>query len=124
MKNKDLIKYTIIISIFAAIFIFFPYQNYAVISFFRIVFWSIFILFMPGYFLTLSFFGKKEIDYLERFALSFALSISFVPLISLYLNLIWIKINELTVFLITLFVIISNIIYIFYFKDKKLWKVN
>ncbi|MEI6775120.1 MAG: DUF1616 domain-containing protein [bacterium] len=38
--------------------------------------------------MTLSFFGKKEIDRLERFALSFALSISVVPLLTFYINLL------------------------------------
>ena len=32
------------------------------------------------------YFKKKEIDLLERFALSFALSISVIPLISFYFN--------------------------------------
>lgn len=121
MKNKNLIIYTSVITILTAITLFFPYQDYSVVKLLRIIFWSIFILFLPGYILTLTFFEEKEIDFLERFALSFALSISVVPLLSFYFNLIWVKINEISVFLITLLVIVSCIVYLTFFKDKKVW---
>ena len=117
-KNRELIIYTVIIIIITAIVIFIPYQYYTTIQVLRIIFGTIFILFLPGYFLTLSFFNKKEIDLLERFALSFALSISVIPLISFYLNLVWVKINELSIFLICTVIIALNIIYISYFKGK------
>lgn len=121
MKNKNLIIYTSVITLITAITLFIPYQDLSIIKLLRIVFGSIFILFLPGYILTMTFFDEKEIDFLERFALSFALSISVVPLLSFYFNLIWIRINEVSVFLITLFVIVINLVYITFFKDKKLW---
>jgi uncharacterized membrane protein len=58
---------------------------------------------------------------LESFALSFALSISVVPLLSFYFNLAWVKINEISVFLITFLVIVINLVYITFFKHKKVW---
>jgi uncharacterized membrane protein len=119
MKNKNLINYTIIIAWITAITLFLPNQENIIIQTLRLIFWSIFILFIPWYFLTLSFFDEKEIDFLERFALSFALSISVVPLLSFYLNLVWVKINELSVFLIVTWIILLNIIYL---KFKKQWK--
>ena len=121
-QNKYLIISTFIIALITAVIIFFFDKNNSIVSIFRIIFGSIFILFLPGYYLTLSFFDKKEIDFLERFALSFALSISVVPLLSFYLNLIWVKITELSVYLIVLFIIILNIIYITFFKKEK-WKI-
>lgn len=121
MKNKNIIIATILIAIVTAITLFLPNQENIVVQTLRIIFGSIFILFIPGYFLTLSFFKNKEIDFLERFALSFALSISVVPLLSFYLNLVWVKINELSVFSIVLFIIIANIVYI-NFLSKKEWK--
>lgn len=121
MKNKKLIIYTSVITIFTAVFLFSPFQNYQIIQILRITFWTIFILFLPGYLLTLTFFDEKEIDFLERFALSFALSISIVPLLSFYLNLVLIRINALSIFLISLLVIISCIVYLTFFKSKKLW---
>ncbi len=46
-----------------------------------------FVLFFPGYvFITALFPNKKELDNLERLALSFGLSIAIVPLIGLGLN--------------------------------------
>ena len=121
-SNKHILIFTLVIVFLTAFTLFIPYQDNQIVNIFRIIFWTIFILFLPGYFLTLSFFDKKEIDFLERFALSFALSISVVPLLSFYFNLIWVKINELSVFLITLSIIVGNIIYITYFNNKKIWK--
>ena len=121
MKNKNIIIITLLIAILTAISLFIPNQENTVVQISRMIFWSIFILFIPGYFLTLTFFDNKEIDFLERFALSFALSISVVPLLSFYLNLIWVKINELSVYLIVLLIILANIVYINFIKDRK-WK--
>lgn len=46
-----------------------------------------FVLFFPGYvFITALFPEKKELDNLERLALSLGLSIAIVPLIGLLLN--------------------------------------
>jgi len=46
-----------------------------------------FVLFFPGYvFITALFPERKELDNLERLALSFGLSIAIVPLIGLALN--------------------------------------
>ena len=121
MKNKKLIIYTSIITVITAITLFLPYQDLSILKISRIIFGSIFILFLPGYILTLTFFEESEIDILERFALSFALSISVVPLLSFYFNLVWVRINELSVFFITFLVIVSCIVYLTFFKDKKLW---
>lgn len=56
----------------------------------RIIFGLPFILFFPGYALiALLFPRKKDIDWIERIALSFGLSIALVPLAGLLLNYIW-----------------------------------
>ncbi len=67
---------------------------------FRIVFGSVYVLFLPGFIISFIFFPKKDIDWIERIALSFALSIAIVPLVVFYLNLIGIKINLLNTSLI------------------------
>ena len=85
----------------------------------RIVFGSIVILFLPGYWLTHVFFKNKEIDFLERFALSFALSISVVPLLSFYLNLLGLKITALSVFLLVVAVFLMSIVFLKY-REKRL----
>jgi len=66
----------------------------------QIIFGSIFILFIPGYHLTLSFFQKDKIDMIERIALSFALSISIIPLLSFYLNLVGVPVHFYSIFAI------------------------
>ena len=45
------------------------------------------------------FIRKGEIDWIERIALSFALSIAVVPLVVFYLNLVGVRINVLNSFL-------------------------
>ena len=45
------------------------------------------VLFVPGYVLVAALFpGNKEIDWIERIALSFGLSVAVVPLLGLLLN--------------------------------------
>ncbi len=86
----------------------------------RIVFGSVYVLFLPGYFLTFLFFPKKEeekIDSIERIALSFALSIAVVPLIIFYLNLIGMKINVLNTSITILVIIILTLILCIYRKN-------
>ncbi len=56
------------------------------LSLFRIVFGSVFVLFIPGFVWTYLFFDRDEIDVVERIALSFGLSIALVPLSVFYLN--------------------------------------
>ena len=52
----------------------------------RYVFGSVFVLFLPGYSLIRAVFGNKELDNIERFALSIGLSLALVPLAGLLLN--------------------------------------
>ncbi|NJE05677.1 DUF1616 domain-containing protein [Thermococcus sp. M36] len=60
---------------------------YAPDSLLRKILGLAFILFFPGYtFITALFPNRKELDNLERLALSFGLSIAIVPLIGLGLN--------------------------------------
>jgi len=96
----------------------------------RIIFGSIYVLFLPGFIISYIFFPKtrefksesKEkgaIDWIERIALSFALSIAIVPLAVFYLNLIGLKISFLNSFLTILgVIIISSLILVW--KAKKL----
>jgi len=52
----------------------------------RYVFGSVFVLFLPGYSLIKALFGSKELDNIERLALSVGLSLALVPLVGLLLN--------------------------------------
>ncbi len=52
----------------------------------RIIAGGIFVLFIPGYALVQLLFPKKEMDIVERIALSIGLSLAVVPLVGLLLN--------------------------------------
>ena len=52
----------------------------------RYLFGSVFVLFLPGYSLIRALFGSRELDSIERFALSVGLSLALVPLAGLLLN--------------------------------------
>ena len=93
---------------------------------FRIVFGSVYVLFLPGLVLTFVFFKGKEIDIIERVALSFALSIAIVPLLVFYLNLVGMKINVLNVGLVIAFIILTGLAVVYRRKkrvslDKGAW---
>jgi uncharacterized membrane protein len=85
----------------------------------RIVFGSVYILFLPGYLISYIFFKRKEVDHLERIALGFALSIAIVPLLIFYLNLIGLKINLINSTLTVLGIVIISIIILVYKKNEK-----
>lgn len=84
----------------------------------KIVFGSVYVLFLPGLVLSYIFFKKNEIDIIERIALSFALSIAVVPILVFYLNLIGMKINALNAFLIVNFIIIVALAAIWWQREK------
>lgn len=73
---------------------------------FRIVFGSVYVLFVPGFIFTFVFFPLRKggVDWMERIALSFALSIAIVPLAVFYLNLAGLRISAMNSFLTVLVV--------------------
>ncbi len=106
------------------------FTNLSIIESLRIIFGSIYVLFLPGLIISFIFFpitnhDKKSIDWIERIALSFALSISIVPLTIFYLNLIGIKISLLNSFLTILGIIIICLLILYfkynYKKDRKVF---
>jgi uncharacterized membrane protein len=69
---------------------------------------AVYILFLPGFIMSFLFFARGAIDIIERLALSFALSIAVVPLLSFYLNLVGVKIRFWSVLAEVAFVIIAS----------------
>lgn len=57
-------------------------------SYFLLIFAVLMIFFVPGYAWATALFWEDEVDYIERFTISFALSISLVILTIIYLNLV------------------------------------
>jgi len=84
---------------------------------FRIVFGSVFVLFLPGWVWSFVFFDnrrEKKIDLIERIALSFALSIALVPLTIFYLNLLGMKVSAFSSFFVVLFLILIGLGIVFF----------
>jgi uncharacterized membrane protein len=65
----------------------------------QVVFGAIYIIFLPGFALSFLFFKRddRHVDVIERVALSFALSVAVVPLVTFYLNLVGVKIKTVSV---------------------------
>jgi len=84
----------------------------------RIIVGSIYVLFLPGYFLSFIFIKKGVIDVIERIALSFALSISVVPLVAFYLNMLGIRLGVFSIFLEILGIIGATIFYLYFINIK------
>jgi len=67
----------------------------------RIFFGSVFILFLPGLAWSFVFMARREIDWIERLALSFGLSICLVPLAVFWLNWVFdVRVNLLNTVLV------------------------
>lgn len=85
----------------------------------RIPLGLLFVLFLPGYVLIATLFPRKQdLDGIERFALSFGLSIAIVPLIGLALNFTPWGIRLYPI-LITLTGFVFLLSFITYFRRKK-----
>jgi len=81
MRDRDLLVVDFILLLLVIIIIF------EIKTRLRIIFGLASVLFFPGYTLTAALFpGKKEIDSIERAALSFGTSIAVSPLLGLMLN--------------------------------------
>jgi uncharacterized membrane protein len=67
------------------------------------------VLFLPGYSLIKTLFPTREIDNIERTALSIGMSLALVPLVGLLLNYTpWgIRLTPITVSLLSLTIILS-----------------
>jgi len=96
--NKTVkIIFGLVLSLFLMVFVF--SFHFGFVKAIRLVVGSFYILCCPGLALTYVAFGSKGIDWLERVALSLALSISVVSLMVFYFSKMGIPINSLNVFL-------------------------
>ena len=86
----------------------------------RYILGSIFVLFLPGYSLIKTLFPTREIDNIERTALSIGMSLALVPLVGLLLNYTpWgIRLTPITVSLLALTIILSIIGLIREYQEK------
>ena len=85
----------------------------AILDGLRLFFGGLFVLFVPGFAWSYVFFTKKNIDWIERVALSFGLSIALVPLCVFWLNfLLHVKITLLNTSLIVCGLTAIPVVYI------------
>lgn len=80
----------------------------------RLFFGGLIVLFVPGFAWSYVFFARKNIDWIERVALSFGLSIALVPLTVFWLNwLFHVKITVLNTSLIVCGLTVIPAVYTF-----------
>jgi len=77
---------TIILAVITTVIVFIVPENVYPLVYARYILGSIFILWLPGYTLTKALFPTKEIDHIERAALSIGMSLAVVPITGLLLN--------------------------------------
>lgn len=80
---------------------------------------SIYVLFVPGFFITYAMFPKKEIDKLERIILSIALSISIVPVIILMTNIMFEFLIRITTIFLYIAIISSISLFVYFHRTDK-----
>jgi len=77
---------TIILTLTTALVIFTIPENAFPLAYARHILGSIFVLWLPGYTFIKALFPQKELDDIERVALSIGMSLALVPIIGLLLN--------------------------------------
>jgi len=77
---------TIIITMATALLVFTIPENAFPLAYLRYVLGSIFVLWLPGYTFIKALFPEKELDNIERAALSMGMSLALVPIVGLLLN--------------------------------------
>jgi len=100
---------TIIVAIATTTLVFAIPENAYPIVYARYVLGSVFVLLLPGYALIKTLFPTKELDNIERIALSMGMSLALVPITGLLLNYTpWgIRITPITVSLLALTLVLT-----------------
>jgi hypothetical protein len=95
---------TIILTLTTALLVFTIPENAFPLVYARYILGSIFVLWLPGYTFIKALFPEKELDSIERVALSIGMSLALVPIIGLLLNYTpWgIRLTPITISLVAL----------------------
>lgn len=95
---------TITLTFTTALLVFTIPENAFPLVYARYILGSMFVLWLPGYTFTKALFPKKELDNIERVALSIGMSLALVPIIGLLLNYTpWgIRLTPITISLLAL----------------------
>jgi uncharacterized membrane protein len=86
-------------------------ENTPALIYVRYILGAIFVLWLPGYAFIKALFPTKEIDTIERIALSLGISLAFVPIVGLFLNYTpWgISLPPITLSLLALTLILATV---------------
>ena len=88
----------------------------------RAILGTVYVLFLPGYVVVREFFNNEDLDWIEKTALCFGLSIALVILSVMFSNLIFkIPITPLTNFLVLLALMIIIVLVKKYQEEVKLF---
>jgi hypothetical protein len=123
LKTKEATWYwiAIILATTTALTVFTIPENSYPLIYIRYILGVLFVLFLPGYSLIKALFPEKELDNVERAALSFGMSLTLVPLTGLILNYTpWgIRTTPITLSLLTLTAILATTAIIREHQTKK-----
>lgn len=112
---------TIILATATALTVFTIQENPYPLIYIRYILGAIFVLYLPGYSLIKLLFPEKELDNIERTALSMGMSLALVPITGLILNYTpWgIRTTPITLSLLTLTIIFATAAIIKEHQNKK-----
>jgi len=112
---------TIILATATALTVFTIPENSYPLTYVRHILGAIFVLYLPGYSLIKALFSEKELDNIERTALSMGMSLALVPITGLILNYTpWgIRTTPITLSILTLTIIFATAAIIREHQTKK-----
>lgn len=102
---------TTVLSTITTLLVFIIAENTPTLIYVRYVLGSIFVIWLPGYAFIKALFPTKEIDSIERIALSLGISLALVPIVGLFLNYTpWgISLPPITLSLLALTLILATV---------------
>lgn len=109
---------TILILILTFLSVYFA-DSYPVLEWAKLLLGSLTVLFLPGYWIVECSFRSSKMDIVEKFALSFALSVSVVSLSVYVISLAGLPISAIAVLAIVASIIGLSFIYLYKLKPSK-----
>ena len=112
---------TILLALITTIAVFVIQDNSSQLMYVRNILGAVFVLFLPGYSFIKALFPEKELDNIERIALSMGMSLALVPITGLVLNYtpLGIRVTPITLSLLALTTIFATIAIIREQQSKK-----
>ena len=112
---------TLLLAVITTIAVFVIQEDSSSLMYVRNILGAVFVLFLPGYSFIKALFPEKELDNIERIALSIGMSLALVPITGLVLNYtpLGIRVTPITLSLLALTAIFATIAIIREQQSKK-----